>query len=238
MDELSIKLNTHFAGKVVRKDLTQKLKQGANVPIYVLEYLLGMYCATDDDDSINAGVERVKNILADNFVRPDEAEKIKSKIREMTRYTVIDKLTVKLNEKRDVYVAEFSNLGLKDVEIDSKYVKDFEKLLGGGIWCIVKIQYFFDEGAKNITPFIVEQVTPIQMPNMDMEELTDGRKHFSKDEWIDILIRSIGMEPTQLKYETKWHMLLRMVPLCENNFNMCELGPRGTGKSHLYDSIL
>jgi ATP-dependent Lon protease len=237
MDELSIKLNTHFAGKVVRKDLTQKLKQGANVPIYVLEYLLGMYCATDDDDSINAGVERVKNILADNFVRPDEAEKIKSKIREMTRYTVIDKLTVKLNEKRDVYVAEFSNLGLKDVEIDSKYVKDFEKLLGGGIWCIVKIQYFFDEGVKNITPFIVEQVTPIQMPNMDMEELFDGRKHFSKDEWIDILIRSIGMEPTQLKYETKWHLLLRMVPLCENNYNMCELGPRGTGKSHLYKEI-
>ena len=237
MDELSIKLNTHFAGKVVRKDLTQKLKQGANVPIYVLEYLLGMYCATDDDDSINAGVERVKNVLADNFVRPDEAEKIKSKIREMTRYTVIDKLTVKLNEKRDVYVAEFSNLGLKDVEIDSKYVKDFEKLLGGGIWCIVKIQYFFDEGVKNITPFIVDQVTPIQMPNMDMEELTDGRKHFSKDEWIDILIRSIGMEPTQLKYETKWHLLLRMVPLCENNYNMCELGPRGTGKSHLYKEI-
>ena len=237
MDELSIKLNTHFAGKVVRKDLTQKLKQGANVPIYVLEYLLGMYCATDDDDSINAGVERVKNVLADNFVRPDEAEKIKSKIREMTRYTVIDKLTVKLNEKRDVYVAEFSNLGLKDVEIDSKYVKDFEKLLGGGIWCIVKIQYFFDEGVKNITPFIVDQVTPIQMPNMDMEELTEGRKHFSKDEWIDILIRSIGMEPTQLKYETKWHLLLRMVPLCENNYNMCELGPRGTGKSHLYKEI-
>jgi conserved hypothetical protein/TIGR02688 family protein len=237
MDELSTKLNTHFAGKVVRKDLTQKLKQGANVPIYVLEYLLGMYCATDDDDSINAGVDRVKNILADNFVRPDEAEKIKSKIREMSRYTVIDKLTVKLNEKRDVYVAEFSNLGLKDVEIDSKYVKDFEKLLGGGIWCIVKIQYFFEEGVKNQNPFIIEQVTPIQMPNMDMDELIEGRKHFSKDEWIDILIRSIGMEPTQLKYETKWHMLLRMVPLCENNYNMCELGPRGTGKSHIYKEI-
>ncbi|MBC2457307.1 protease Lon-related BREX system protein BrxL [Clostridium beijerinckii] len=237
MDELSTKLNTHFAGKVVRKDLTQKLKQGANVPIYVLEYLLGMYCATDDDDSINEGVERVKNILADNFVRPDEAEKIKSKIREMTRYTVIDKLTVKLNEKRDVYVAEFSNLGLKDVEIDSRYVKEFEKLLGGGIWCIIKIQYFFDEGVKNQNPFIIEQVTPIQMPNMDVEELIEGRKHFSKDEWIDALIRSIGMEPTQLKYEAKWHMLLRMVPLCENNYNMCELGPRGTGKSHLYKEI-
>lgn len=237
MDELSIKLNQNFAGKVVRKDLTQKLKQGANVPIYVLEYLLGMYCATDDEDSINAGVERVKNILADNFVRPDEAEKIKSKIREMSRYTVIDKLTVKLNEKKDIYVAEFSNLGLKNVEISSKYVKDFEKLLGGGIWCIVKLQYYYEEGVIDQNPFIIESVTPIQMPNMDMDELIEGRKQFSKDEWIDILIRSIGMEPTQLENKVKWHMLLRMVPLCENNYNMCELGPRGTGKSHLYKEI-
>lgn len=237
MDDLSIKLNEKFAGKVVRKDLTQKLKQGANVPIYVLEYLLGMYCATDDEDSINEGVERVKNILADNFVRPDEAEMIKSKIREMGRFTVIDKLTVKLNEKKDIYVAEFSNLGLKDVEISSNYVKDYEKLLGGGIWCIVKLQYYYEEGVKDQNPFIIDQVTPIQMPSMDIDELIEGRKHFTKDEWIDILIRSIGMEPTQLKDEVKWHMLLRMVPLCENNYNMCELGPRGTGKSHLYKEI-
>ncbi|NFI95396.1 protease Lon-related BREX system protein BrxL [Clostridium botulinum] len=237
MDELSMKLNQNFAGKVVRKDLTQKLKQGANVPIYVLEYLLGMYCATDDEDSINAGVERVKNILADNFVRPDEAEKIKSKIREMSRYTVIDKLTVKLNEKKDIYVAEFSNLGLKNVEIASNYVKDFEKLLGGGIWCIVKLQYWYEEGVADQNPFMIESITPIQMPNMDMEELIEGRKQFNKDEWIDILIRSIGMEPTQLENKVKWHMLLRMVPLCENNYNMCELGPRGTGKSHLYKEI-
>ncbi len=237
MDELSIKLNQSFAGKVVRKDLTQKLKQGANVPTYVLEYLLGMYCATDDEESINEGVERVKNILADNFVRPDEAEKIKSKIREMTRYTVIDKLTVKLNEKRDIYVAEFSNLGLKDIEISSKYVKDFDKLLGGGIWCIVKLEYYYDENEKLSTPFIIESVTPIQMPNMDIDELIKGRRDFSKEEWIDILIRSIGMEPTQLEEHVKWHMLLRMVPLCENNYNMCELGPRGTGKSHLYKEI-
>lgn len=237
MDDLSIKLNENFAGKVVRKDLTQKLKQGANVPIYVLEYLLGMYCATDDEDSINEGVERVKNILADNFVRPDEAEMIKSKIREMGRFTVIDKLTVKLNEKKDIYVAEFSNLGLKDVEISANYVKDYEKLLGGGIWCIVKLQYYYEEGVKDQNPFIIDQVTPIQMPSMDIDELIEGRKHFTKDEWIDILIRSIGMEPTQLKDEVKWHMLLRMVPLCENNYNMCELGPRGTGKSHLYKEI-
>lgn len=237
MDELSLKLNSSFAGKVVRKDLTQKLKQGANVPTYVLEYLLGMYCATDDEDGINEGVQRVKNILADNFVRPDEAEKIKSKIREMTRYTVIDKLTVKLNEKKDIYTAEFSNLGLNNVEISAKYVKDFEKLLGGGIWCIVKLQYFYDETAKNASPFLIDQVTPIQMPNMDMNEFIECRKQFNKEEWIDVLIRSIGMEPTQLTYEVKWHMLLRMVPLCENNYNMCELGPRGTGKSHLYKEI-
>ncbi|BBK76185.1 protease Lon-related BREX system protein BrxL [Clostridium butyricum] len=237
MDDLSIKLNENFAGKVVRKDLTQKLKQGANVPIYVLEYLLGMYCATDDEDSINEGVERVKNILADNFVRPDEAEMIKSKIREMGRFTVIDKLTVKLNEKKDIYVAEFSNLGLKDVEISAKYVKEYEKLLGAGIWCIIKLQYYYEEGVKDQNPFIIDQVTPIQMPSMDIDELIEGRKHFTKDEWIDILIRSIGMEPTQLKNEVKWHMLLRMVPLCENNYNMCELGPRGTGKSHLYKEI-
>lgn len=237
MDDLSMKLNQHFAGKVVRKDLTQKLKQGANVPTYVLEYLLGMYCATDDEDSINEGVERVKNILADNFVRPDEAEKIKSKIREMGRYTVIDKLTVKLNEKKDIYIAEFSNLGLKNVEISARYVKEFEKLLGGGIWCIVKLQYYYEEGVIDQNPFIIESVTPIQMPNMDMDELIEGRKQFTKDEWIDILIRSIGMEPTQLENNVKWHMLLRMVPLCENNYNMCELGPRGTGKSHLYKEI-
>lgn len=237
MDELSLKLNSSLAGKVVRKDLTQKLKQGANVPTYVLEYLLGMYCATDDEDGINEGVQRVKNILADNFVRPDEAEKIKSKIREMSRYTVIDKLTVKLNEKKDIYTAEFSNLGLNNVEISAKYVKDFEKLLGGGIWCIVKLQYFYDETVKDASPFLIDQVTPIQMPNMDMDEFIEGRKQFNKEEWIDVLIRSIGMEPTQLTYEVKWHMLLRMVPLCENNYNMCELGPRGTGKSHLYKEI-
>ena len=237
MDDLSIKLNKYFAGKVVRKDLTQKLKQGANVPIYVLEYLLGMYCATDDQDSINEGIKRVKNILADNFVRPDEAEMIKSKIREMGRYTVIDKLTVKLNEKKDIYAAEFSNLGLKNVEISSKYVKEYEKLLGTGIWCIVKLQYYYEDGVIDQNPFIIDSVTPIQMPNMDIDELIEGRKQFTKDEWIDILIRSIGLEPTQLEENVKWHMLLRMVPLCENNYNMCELGPRGTGKSHLYKEI-
>ncbi len=234
---LNTKLNKHFAGRVVRKDLTKKIKEGANVPIYVLEYLLGMYCATDDEDSINDGVERVKSILSDNFVRPDEAEKVKSKIKELGQYTVIDKITVKLNEKKDVYEAEFSNLGLKGVEISSKHVKDFEKLLAGGIWCILKMCYFYDEENKNVSPFTIMSLTPIQMPNLDTEEIFIGRNYFSKDEWIDVLLRTIGMEPTQFEPRVKWHMLARMIPLVENNYNICELGPRGTGKSHLYKEI-
>lgn len=239
MGDLNQKLNEHFAGRVVRKDLTKKIKEGANVPVYVLEYLLGMYCATDDDDdeSINEGVERVKKILAENFVRPDEAEKIKSKIRELGKYTVIDKLTVKLNPKKDLYEAEFSNLGLKGVPIAPHYVKDFDKLLGGGIWCILKMDYYFDEDAKNESPFSISSLNPIQMPNLDLNEIMEGRKNFTKEEWIDILIRSIGMEPTQLDENVKWHMLLRMVPLVENNYNLCELGPRGTGKSHIYKEV-
>lgn len=237
MGELNKKLNEHFAGRVVRKDLTKKIKEGANVPVYVLEYLLGMYCATDDEESINEGVERVKKILAENFVRPDEAEKVKSKIRELGKYTVIDKLTVKLNAKKDLYEAEFSNLGLKEVPIASHYVKDFEKLLGGGIWCILKMDYYFDEDSKGSSPFNISSLNPIQMPNLDLNEIMEGRKNFSKEEWIDVLIRSIGMEPTNLEENVKWHMLLRMVPLVENNYNLCELGPRGTGKSHIYKEI-
>lgn len=237
MDNLDKKLNEHFAGRVVCKDLTKKIKEGANVPVYVLEYLLGMYCATEDEESIAEGVERVKKILADNFVRPDEAEKIKSKIRELGKFTVIDKLTVKLNAKKDLYEAEFSNLGLKGVPIAPHYIKDFDKLLGGGIWCILKMDYFFDEDVKDASPFNISNLTPIQMPNLDLDEIMEGRKNFTKDEWIDILIRSIGMEPTTLDEKVKWHLLLRMVPLVENNYNLCELGPRGTGKSHLYKEI-
>lgn len=234
---LNAKLNTHFAGRVVRKDLTKKIKEGANVPVYVLEYLLGMYCATDDEDSINEGVDRVKKVLADNFVRPDEAEKVKSKIRELGQYTVIDKITVKLNEKKDFYEAEFSNLGLKGVQIAPHYVKEFEKLLAGGIWCILKMNYFFDEEVKDSSPFNIASLTPIQMPNLDLDEIFNGRKQFSKDEWIDVLLRSVGMEPTQLENSVKWHLLARMIPLVENNYNLCELGPRGTGKSHIYKEI-
>ena len=234
---LNEKLNKYFQGRVVRKDLTQKIKEGANVPVYVLEYLLGMYCATDDEESIEDGVKRVKQILAENFVRPDEAEKVKSKIRELGQYTVIDKLMVKLNEKKDIYEAEFSNLGLKGVEVEAHYVKEYEKLLVGGIWCILKIHYYYDEDLKGSNPFIIDSLKPIQMPNLDMEEIFNGRRNFSKDEWIDVLLRSVGMEPTQFEYRIKWHLIARMIPLVENNFNICELGPRGTGKSHIYKEI-
>lgn len=234
---LDKKLNEFFAGRVVRKDLTKLIKEGANVPVYVLEYLLGMYAATDDEESIGEGVERVKKILAENFVRPDEAEKIKSRIRELGQYSIIDKVTVALNPKIDTYEAEFSNLGLKGVPVPSSYVKEFDKLLVGGIWCMVKIDYFFDEEVRNTNPFSVSNLKPIQMPNMDIHEVFEGRKKFTKDEWIDVLIRSTGMEPTQLEERVKWHLLLRLVPLVENNYNMCELGPRGTGKSHVYKEI-
>lgn len=235
--DLDKKVNKYFAGRAVRKDLTKTMKQGFNVPIYVLEYLLGMYCATDDENTLNDGIERVKKILSDNYVRPDEAEKIKSKIRELGQYSVIDKITVKLNEKKDIYEAEFSNLGLKGVPISPHYVKEYDKLLQGGIWCILKMDYYFDEEVKNVSPFSISNLKPIQMPNMDIEEIFEGRRGFTKDEWIDLLIRSTGMEPTQLENQVKWHILLRLVPLVENNYNMCELGPRGTGKSHIYKEI-
>lgn len=235
--ELDKKLNSYFAGRVVRKDLTKLIKEGANVPVYVLEYLLGMYAATDDEESISDGVERVKKILADNFVRPDEAEKIKSRIREQGQYTIIDKVSVTLNAKIDTYEAEFSNLGLKGVPISANYVKEYDKLLAGGIWCILKMDYFYDEEVRNMNPFSISSLKPIQMPNMDLNEVFEGRKFFTKEEWIDILIRSTGMEATQLEDRVKWHLLLRLVPLVENNFNACELGPRGTGKSHVYKEI-
>jgi ATP-dependent Lon protease len=229
-------LNERFAGKVVRKDLTKLIKEGANVPVYVLEYLLGMYCASDDPATIESGLVSVKRILAENYVRPDEAEKVKSKIRESGSYKVIDKVTVKLNEKRDVYEALLSNLGVKNAEVSDSYVRQFEKLLVGGIWCIITLQYHFEENQKG-SPFTVTELKPIQMPNMDMQELFEGRKGFTEGQWIDALIRATGMEPTCFKERVKWHLLARMIPLVENNYNLCELGPRGTGKSHIYKEI-
>jgi len=229
-------LNTHFQGKVVRKDLTKFLKEGANVPVYVLEYLLGMYCASDDEDVIQEGVQSVKNILAQNYVRPDEAEKIKSVIRERGSFKIIDKVTVTLNEKRDCYEAFLSNLGTKGVEIGSRTVKEFEKLLVGGIWCIISINYYYEEGQKG-SPFSISELKPIQMPNMDMQTVYQGRSAFTEQGWMDVLLRSTGLEPTSLEERAKWHLLARLIPLVENNFNICELGPRGTGKSHVYKEI-
>lgn len=234
---LKNKLRQHFDGKIVRKDLTKKIKEGANVPVYVLEFLLGQYCSSDDPEVIEQGVENVKRILADNFVRPDEAQKILSMLRQRGSHTVIDMITVNLDIKHDCYVAEFSNLGLKAVPIDEEYPTKFDRLLCGGIWCIVQLDYEFIEEERNGTPIHIRKLTPIQMPHVDIDELKEGRKAFTKEEWIDVLLRSIGMEPDELNYREKWLLLTRMLPLIENNFNLCELGPRSTGKSHLYKEI-
>ncbi len=229
-------LNKHFAGKVVRKDLTKLVREGANVPVYVLEYLLGTYCASNDEAVINEGLATVKQILADNYVRPDEAEKVKSTIRERGSLKIIDKVTVTLNEKRDVYEALLANLGVKGVEVSNTYVKKYEKLLVGGIWCIITLEYFYEEGQKG-SPFILQELKPIQMPNLDLEELFQARAAFTEEQWVDVLLRSTGMEPTNFADRVKWHLLARLVPLVENNCNLCELGPRGTGKSHIYKEI-
>ena len=231
------KLRQYFDGKIVRKDLTKKIKEGANVPVYVLEFLLGQYCSSDDPEIIEEGVESVKRILADNFVRPDEAQKILSVLRQRGSYTVIDKITVSLNIKRDFYEAEFSNLGLKNIPIDEEYPAKFDRLLCGGIWCIVQLDYEYMEEDRNGTPISIRKLNPIQMPHVDIEELKQGRKAFTQDEWMDVLLRSIGMEPDSLTYREKWLLLIRMIPLVENNFSLCELGPRSTGKSHLYKEI-
>ena len=249
------KLRQYFDGRIVRKDLTKKIKEGANVPVYVLEFLLGQYCSSDDPEIIEQGVENVKKILADNFVRPDEAQKILSMLRQRGSHTVIDKLTVSLNIKKDMYEAEFSNLGLSGIPIDEEYPTRFDRLLCGGIWCIVRLEYDsnadYDSGIVSAdgerlrskkknqieNPIKIINLNPIQMPHVDINDLKEGRRHFSKEEWIDVLLRSIGMEPDMLNEREKWLLLTRMVPLVENNFNLCELGPRSTGKSHLYKEI-
>lgn len=237
-DEIKEKLRQHFDGKIVRKDLTKKIKEGANVPVYVLEFLLGQYCSSDDDEVIKSGVQTVKRILADNFVRPDEAQKILSKLRQRGSYTVIDMITVHLNIKRNCFFSSFSNLGLTNVPIKDEYPEKYDRLLCGGIWCIVQLDYeYVEEEKQNGYPIQIRKLTPIQMPHIDITELKQGRKAFSKNEWIDILLRSIGMEPDTLSYREKWLLLTRMIPLVENNFNLCELGPRSTGKSHLYKEI-
>jgi hypothetical protein len=237
IEEINTKLYKYFSGKIVRKDLTKKIKEGANVPVYVLEYLLGMYCSSTNNEDIEEGLKTVKKILAENYVRPDEAEKIKSKLRENASYTVIDKVTVKLNLRENRYEAEFSNLSLKGIPISDVYPSKYERLLGGGIWSIVQLEYFYDEGDKNRNPVTIRKLTPVQMPEIDFEEFKQMRVNFTDEEWIDIILRSTGMEPEKFNERVKWLHLARLIPLVENNYNFCELGPRGTGKSHVYKEI-
>lgn len=250
------KLRQNFDGKIVRKDLTKKIKEGANVPVYVLEFLLGQYCSSDDDEVIEQGVQSVKRILADNFVRPDEAQKVLSRLRSRGSHTIIDMVTVRLDIKKDCFFAEFSNLGLANIPITDEYPEKYDRLLCGGIWCIVQLDYETEgdnnfgiidadgntlqskqKKQKDISPISIRKLTPIQMPHIDIEDLKRGRQAFTKEEWLDVMLRSIGMEPDELTYREKWLLLTRMIPLVENNFNLCELGPRSTGKSHLYKEI-
>lgn len=234
---LNQKLRQYFDGKIVRKDLTQAIKQGANVPVYVLEFLLGQYCNSDDPSIVAAGVENVKRILSENYVRPDEAQVILAQLRERGSYTVIDRLTAHLNIKQNRYEAEFANLGLKGIPLHPDYALKYDRLLCGGIWCIMQLEYEYIEEDKKASPIRIVTLTPIQMPHIDMDEIKAGRKAFTKAEWIDILLRSTGMEPNKFSDRVKWLLLARMLPLIENNFNLCELGPRSTGKSHLYKEI-
>lgn len=249
MDALDRKINEVFPGKVVRKDLTALLRRGANVPTFVLEYLLGMYCATDDETAIAEGVEKIRKILAENYVRPEESEKVKSLIRERGEYTVIDKVSAVLDEYKDIYVARFSNLEIEPFVLQSDYAVKYTKILMGGIWCIARIGYTYQQdsmedekkrrkkrGAED-SPFRILGLKPIQLPNLDAAEMIDKRKEFTTEEWIAMLLRSEGMEPDALSEKEKLHFIERMVPLAEHNYNLCELGPRGTGKSHLYKEI-
>lgn len=249
---IRVKLREHFDGRIVRKDLTKKIKEGANVPVYVLEFLLGQYCSSDDPEVIEQGVQRVKHILSDNFVRPDEAQKILALLRSRGSYSIIDKITVQLNLKLNRYEAEFSNLGLKGIPIEDEYPEKYDRLLCGGIWCFVQLSYESDDPLdayvdseikdkskrkQHASPIEIMKLQPIQMPHVDIEDLKRGRSAFTQEEWMDILLRSIGMEPDALSNREKWLLLTRMLPLVENNFNLCELGPRSTGKSHLFKEI-
>lgn len=263
MNELDLKVLDNFPGKVVRKDLTTLMKKGANVPTYVLEYLLGMYCATDDEEAIEIGISKIKRILSENYVRPDQSEYVKSKIKELGQYTIIDKITVIFDEREDKYIARFTNLRMDPFEVSSDLVVHNEKLLIGGIWCIVKIEYVglekeedqqeeFEEDifgnkkkkkkikkkkSKYDSPFEISSLKPIQMPNLDLDEIKESRANFTKDEWVDLMLRSAGYEPDELSEKEKLHYLLRFVPFIQKNYNLVELGPRGTGKSHVYSEL-
>lgn len=236
MKELDKKLNEYFGGKVVRKDLTQLVKGNAIVPTYVLEYLLGQYCATDDEETIKHGVETVKKIITKHFVHRDEAQIIKSTVREKGSHRIIDKISVRLNDKQDRYEASFANLGLKNIPIGDAVIKEHQKLLSSGVWCILTLAYFSTDD-KNSSPWIIETIKPIQVSNADVNEYKNARKQFTKEEWIDVLMQSIGLNPSEFTNRSKLIQLTRLVPFVENNYNLIELGPKGTGKSHIFSEL-
>ncbi len=236
MNELDQKINTHFSGLVVRKDLVKTVKGNAIVPSYVLEYLLGQYCATSDEPTIQTGIETVKEILAKHYVHRNEAGLVRSNIKEKGRYKVIDKISVDLNDKKDVYEAQFSNLGIKEVLVDAGTVKKHPKLLVGGVWCIADLEYEFADD-KSSSPWILSTLKPIQLSHFDFDKYVEARKQFTIDEWIDLLVQSVGFNPEMFGKRSKLTQLVRLIPFCERNYNLIELGPKGTGKSHIYSEF-
>lgn len=236
MTTLDDKINEHFAGFVVRKDLVKAVKGNAIVPTYVLEYLLGQYCATDDEASIATGIETVKDILRKHYVHRSQAGLVQSTIKEKGRYKVIDQVSVALNEKTDAYEAVFENLGIKRVAIDSATVKAHPKLLVTGVWCIADVQYEFSDDNR-ISPWIIDTLKPIQIARVDYDSYRETRDHFSTEEWIDLLMQSIGFDPAAFGRRSKLLQLMRLIPFVERNYNIIELGPKGTGKSHIYSEF-
>lgn len=236
MKALDIKLNEHFGGKVVRKDLTKLVKGNAIVPIYVLEYLLGQYCATSDEETINHGVETVKSIISKHFVHRDEAQIIKSTVREKGSHRIIDKVSVKLNDKEDQYEAYFANLGLNRIPIADSVIREHQKLLSSGVWCILTLAYFSSD-EKGVSPWIIENIKPIQISVSNVDEFKEGRKAFTKEEWMDVLLQTMGLNPDEFTFRSKLLQLTRLVPFVENNYNLIELGPKGTGKSHIFSEL-
>lgn len=229
MKALDIKLNEHFGGKVVRKDLTKLVKGNAIVPIYVLEYLLGQYCATNDEETIIQGVETVKKVIAQHFVHRDEAQIIKSTVREKGSHRIIDKISVKLNDKQDQYEAYFANLGLSRIPISDAIIREHQKLLSSGVWCILTLAYLSND-EKNSSPWIIESIKPIQISVSDLDEYKEGRKAFSKEEWMDVLLQTMGLNPEEFTFRSKLLQLTRLVPFVENNYNLIELGPQRNRK--------
>ena len=225
---LDEKINQHFAGLVVRKDLVKTVKGNAIVPTYVLEYLLGQYCATNDEPTIQTGIETVKEILRLHYVHRNEAGLIRSTIKEKGRHKVIDRISASLNDKTDAYEVEFANLGIKKVLVDSATIKAHPKLLVGGVWCIADMEYEFTED-KNASPWILASLKPIQLSHFDFDQYIELRKQFTTEEWIDLLIQSIGFAPQMFGRRNKLNQLVRLVPFCERNYNLIELGPKGTG---------